>query len=156
MSRPPGAFAVLLLLAIAAPAYAQEAKVPYWASIRADAVNLRVGPGPSYRIEWVYRRALLPLKVIRRKEGWRLVEDPDGVTGWVIGKFLSRKRSAIVAGTGLADMRKDAAASAPLLWRLEPGVVAALRDCNAGWCQIEIRGHRGYVREDQLWGAGEP
>lgn len=83
------AFAAIALLA--APALAQDGEVPYWASIRASEVNMRVGPAESYRIDWVYRRAGLPMKVVRRQEGWRLVEDPDGTSGWILGPLpLSR------------------------------------------------------------------
>ena len=40
---------------------------------------------------------------------------------------------------------------------LEPGVTGKLGDCDAGWCRFEIEGYgRGYVRQDALWGAGEP
>jgi len=156
MSRLSRAVACLLILAVAAPLSGQDKEVPYWASIRSKVVNLRVGPGTTYRIDWVYKRPLLPVKVLRRKEGWRLVEDPDGTQGWMTGGLLSRKRTIIVTGEGLADMRKEAAASSPLLWRLEPGVVAGLGECTAGWCEVEIRGHKGFVRGDRLWGTGEP
>lgn len=156
MSRLSGAIAFLLLLMLTSPAAAQNSDVPYWASIRAETVNMRVGPGTSYRIEWVYRRQQLPLKVLRRKEGWRLVEDPDGTRGWMVGRFLSRDRGAIVTGEELVDMRKEPDGAARLLFRLEPGVVTRLRDCEYGWCLVEIKGHKGFVREDRLWGAGEP
>jgi len=161
MSRLPSVSALFVLLAIAAPALAQDTEVPYWASIRAEVVNMRVGPGTTYRIDWVYRRTFLPMKVVRRDAGWRLVEDPDGTQGWLLARFLSRDRTAIVTGKGPdemrpAEMRKEADGKAPLLWRLKPGVVAKLRSCESGWCNIELKGHRGFVREDRLWGPGEP
>ena len=40
---------VIALMGLAAPAAAQEAKVPYWASIRASEVNMRVGPAEEYQ-----------------------------------------------------------------------------------------------------------
>jgi SH3-like domain-containing protein len=143
------------LASIGAPAMAAD-DVPYWASIRASEVNMRVGPGEDYRIKWTYRRQSLPMKVVRIKEGWRLVEDPDGAQGWMLARFLSRERAAYVRGKGLADMREQGSANARLLWRLEPGNVGLLGDCKAGWCRIDVRGHKGFVRQDRLWGAGEP
>jgi len=130
--------------------------VPYWASIRADEVNMRVGPATSYRIAWVYRRKDLPLKVVRRQEGWRLVVDPDGDRGWVLGRFLSLKRTAIVGGKGLAQMREKSDGSGALMWRLKPGVSGELGKCESGWCRLEVNGRRGYVKQGRLWGAGEP
>jgi len=145
-----------LLIAFAMPAAAQERDVPYWASVRVDELNMRVGPSESYRISWVYHRKKLPLKVLRLKEGWRLVEDPDGARGWVVARFLVPKRTAIVRGKGLADMREKANGNARLLWRLEPGVVGGLGDCDSGWCKFDVDGHGGFVRQDRLWGAGKP
>ncbi len=156
MKRAPRFFAVLLAVGLAAPGAAQERDVPYWATLRAEEVNMRVGPSEEFPIEWVYRRPGLPVKVVRLNEGWRLVEDPDGERGWIIARLLDPKRGAIVTGDGLAEMRASAEAGAKLLWRLEPGVVGALGECDAGWCRFEVSDHKGYVREDRLWGAGEP
>ncbi|HEY0960253.1 MAG TPA: SH3 domain-containing protein [Novosphingobium sp.] len=130
--------------------------VPYWASIRVSEVNMRVGPGEDYRIVWVYRRPLLPVRVVRKKEGWRLVEDPDGARGWMLARFLSRERGAIVRGGGLTDMREKAEASSRLLWKIEPGVVGRLGDCAGGWCGFEVAGHVGHVPQERLWGSGTP
>jgi SH3-like domain-containing protein len=147
---------IVAVLGFAAPAAAQEAKVPYWASIRASEVNMRVGPAEEYQIAWVYRRPQLPLKVLRVKDGWRLVQDPDGTKGWMNQRFLTRQRTGYVNGTEPADMRQAGEASAKLLWRIAPGNVGLLGDCDAGWCQFEMGKRKGYVREDRLWGAGEP
>jgi len=140
----------------AAPAAAQDREVPYWASIRVEEVNMRVGPGATYNVAWVYHRKQLPLRVLRLKEGWRLVEDPDGAQGWVLGQFLSLERSAIVQGKGNAEMRAKASGDARLMWRLEPGVVGKLGDCEAGWCRFAVGAHLGFVKADRLWGAGKP
>ena len=117
---------------------------------------MRVGPASTYNIAWVYHRKQLPLKVLRLKEGWRLVEDPDGTRGWMLGQFLSLERTAIVRGQGLADMREKGSPSARLLWRIEAGVVGKLGDCQAGWCQLAVGPHNGFVEESRLWGAGKP
>ncbi|MEZ5743871.1 MAG: SH3 domain-containing protein [Sphingomonadaceae bacterium] len=144
------------LLAGAVPAAAQGDDVPYWASIRAEEVNMRVGPATSYKIEWVYRRVGLPLKVLRKMEGWRLVEDPDGEKGWMLGRFLSRKRAAIVTGNDPAEIREEASAAAKLMWRVEPGVTGELGSCEKGWCAFAVGRHKGYVAQERIWGVGEP
>ncbi len=130
--------------------------MPYWASLRVAKVNMRAGPSEDYRISWVYRRQNLPLKVVRLKEGWRLVEDPGGARGWMLSQFLTRQRGAIVVGQGLADMREAGNPGARLLWRLEPGVVGKLGDCTGGWCWFDTNGRTGFVPQGRLWGAGEP
>lgn len=117
---------------------------------------MRVGPGEDYLIAWIYRRQQLPLKVLRIKDGWRLVQDPDGAQGWMLSQFLTRERTGFVRGKGPAAMRADPAGNARLLWRLAPGVVGLLGDCKAGWCAFDVGGRKGYVEMGRLWGAGEP
>jgi SH3-like domain-containing protein len=147
---------VLALLAAAAPARAEDEGVPYWASINAAEANMRVGPGDSYRISWIYRRPHLPVRVLRREGPWRLIEDPAGDRGWMRDLLLSRQRAAIVIGKAEADMRAQPNAAAHLQWRVEPGVVGLLGDCEAGWCQFDTDGHRAFAQADRLWGTGEP
>jgi SH3-like domain-containing protein len=150
--------AALALFVAATPVHAAAGEeVPYWASLRADEVNLRVGPAETYRISWVYHRSGLPMKVLRRMEGWRLVEDPDGARGWMLARFLKRDRGAIVKGKGFAEMREKGENDARLLWRIEPGVSGRLGDCDAGWCHLDLGGgHMGFVLQDRLWGVGNP
>lgn len=144
-----------------APAMAADNDaVPYWASLRAKQVNMHVGPGEDYRTSLRYHREDLPMKVLRKMEGWRLVQDPEGARGWMLARFLKPERGAIVLpgkGEGeLAEMRESADSGARLLWRLEPGVTGKLGDCANGWCRFDVGGHAGYVREDALWGPGPP
>ena len=146
----------IAFLLLAVPASAQDREVPYWATLRAEVANMRVGPSEAYPIEWVYRRKGLPVKVVRLMQGWRLVEDPDGERGWIVARLLDPDRGAIVVGDGLADMRAEPDAAATLRWRVEPGVVGALEGCEDGWCELNVDGHKGWVREERLWGAGEP
>ena len=146
----------LALLLTAVPAAAQDREVPYWATLRAEHVNMRVGPSEAYPIEWVYRRAGLPVKVVRVMQGWRLVEDPDGERGWIVARLLDPDRGAIVVGEGLAEMRASPEADAAVRWRAEPGVVGALGDCQEGWCEFDVGGREGWVDAERLWGAGEP
>ena len=145
-----------MALLAASPASAQERDVPYWASIRVEPVNMRVGPGPAYRVEWIYRRPGLPVKVVRVMQGWRLVRDPDGAQGWIAGRLLSRDRGAIVVGEGLAELREAPSPSGTVRWRVEPGVVGSLGECRGGWCEFDVTGRGGWIVQARIWGAGEP
>jgi len=145
-----------LFLATPGVVEAQTREVPYWASIRAEEVNMRVGPSQDYPIEWIYKRQGLPVKVIRVQEGWRLVSDPDGAQGWIVARLLDPARSALVIGEGLAAIREAPQAGAKLKWNAKPGVVGRLGKCEAGWCMIDVGGRQGWIRENRLWGVGEP
>lgn len=156
MSRFARLYLALSVICVAFPASAQQREVPYWASLRAGEVNMRVGPSEDYPVEWQYRRAGLPVKVVRLHEGWRFVEDADGVKGWILSRLLSPERAALVTGKGLADMRAGPSSSADLRWRLQPGVVGVMGECKEGWCHINVKGYRGWVLADRLWGDGNP
>lgn len=149
------AFASAALL-VTSVAVGQDRAVPYWASIKAETLNMRAGPGRDFPVRWVYHRAGLPLKVIRVHEGWRLVRDPDGAEGWVTANLLSKERGALVIGKGLAAIRTEPGDGAMVKWNAEPGVVAALGDCEAGWCEVDVGGRAGYMHAARLWGAGKP
>ncbi len=152
MSRPlEGLWGV----ALASPATAQDREVPYWASIRATELNMRVGPSADYKIAWVYRRAGLPVRVVRVMEGGRLIEDPDGEQGWVVARLLSPDRTAIVSEGEPAPMRAAPSASAELKWRLEAGVTGTLGECSSGWCELRLDDRQGWVEADRLWGDDE-
>jgi len=152
--------AVLILiasiLAFSMPSRAQNRDVPYWASLRADEVNLRVGPSADYKVDWVYHREKLPLKVVRVHEGWRRVRDMDGDEGWIVARLLNPERTAMVVGEGLAPMRDAPADNGSLKWNAEPGVIGKLGDCDAGWCVLDVEGRKGWVEQKRLWGAGDP
>lgn len=156
--RPRLALALALALSMAGafPAHADDQGVPYWASIDADVANMRVGPGDSYRISWIYRRPHLPVKVLRKEGPWRLIEDPDGERGWMRDLLLSRQRAAMIKGKGDVDMRAEPKSGSHLQWKVEPGVVGLLGDCDAGWCQFDADGHKAFAPEDRLWGTGNP
>ena len=150
------------LALVAQPAHAQDREVPYWASLRYDEVRMRVGPSEEYPIEWVYKRWGLPVKVVRVHEAWRLVEDPEGTKGWIARSQLDPARGALVAGSGLADVRAEPANSAALRWRAEPGVVARLLRCREAWCEVDLatakqreagKSLKGWIARERLYGT---
>ena len=156
LRRPLLALAILVAFSTSSAASAEDRAVPYWASLRSDEVNMRVGPSENYPIDWVYHRVGLPVKVVRLYQGWRRVRDQDGAEGWVVARLLNPQRTAVVVGKGLAPMRAGANSAATLRWRVEPGVVGTLGECTDGWCELNIGGRAGWVEQQRLWGAGDP
>ena len=156
---PPRSRLIVLLLSLAGllfgPAASAQRAVPYWASISAGEAKMRAGPGKQYPSTWIYRRADLPVKVLRVMGDWRQVEDPDGTRGWMSRVLLSDTRTAMVVG-GVTTVHDKPSAAAHVNWRVEPGVVGRLGDCDAGWCQIDLGGRVGFLREGSVWGVGKP
>ena len=86
---------------------ARRTKLPRFASLRSDDVNMRAGPGTRYRIDWVYKRRDLPVEIEREFDVWRWVRDADGIQGWVHQATLMGRRNFIVQ-KGDATLRSEA------------------------------------------------
>jgi SH3-like domain-containing protein len=129
------------------------AKLPRFASLRADEVNMRAGPGTRYRIDWVYKRRDLPVEIEREFDVWRWVRDADGIQGWVHQATLMWRRSFIVQKAD-ATLRAEASDSAGAVAILKPGVIGRIRSCEAAsdWCDVQTGSYRGYLRREQFWG----
>ena len=132
--------------------------LPRFVSLRADSVNLRVGPNARYPIEWIYVRRDLPVEIIAEFDTWRRIRDPAGTEGWVHSSMLSGKRTAVVAGEVrllLRTMETQAGAAPELVASLEPGVIVAVDACPqaVGACRVEVNGLKGWLSRDALWGV---
>ncbi|MGF1554482.1 MAG: SH3 domain-containing protein [Paracoccaceae bacterium] len=127
--------------------------LPRYVSLRAGEANLRRGPGRQYRVDWVFRRRGLPVRVTAEYGDWRRVEDHEGAEGWVHRALLTGRRTAIVAATETV-MRTAPRAEARAVARLAEGVVGRLDGCEGAWCALRAAGHDGWVEAGALWGAG--
>ncbi|GAA08584.1 hypothetical protein ATPR_1588 [Acetobacter tropicalis NBRC 101654] len=77
--------------------------LPRYASLRADEVNMRAGPGRRFPILWVYHRRGMPMRIEREFDVWRLVEDPTGQKGWVQQATISGGRDFLIPGEAPGD-----------------------------------------------------
>ena len=129
-------------------------KLPRWAALRADDVNLRVGPGTRFPIDWQYHRRDLPVQILREVEVWRLIRDQDGVKGWVHQATLIGRRGLVVRG-GDTVLRATASEAGPAVANLKTGVVGRIRACAsaAAWCEVQVEEYRGWLRREQFWGT---
>ncbi len=152
---PAFAGMTMWLLSLAAPAAAQEKQPPYWASIASGEAMTRTGPGKTYPGVWLYKRRDLPIRVVKKYENWRLIEDPDGAKGWMLVSLLSDRRTAIVKPGEPRPVRVKADDGAKVHYRAEHGVVGRISKCSNGWCRIEIGKRDGYIRTSDIWGVGE-
>ncbi len=148
-----GLLTALLILAEAAPAAAQEKRPPYWASIASGQALSHTGPGKNYPNVWLYQRRDLPVRVVKKYDNWRLIQDPDGAQGWMLVTLLSDRRTAIVKPGQPRPVRVGPYDSAKTQYVAEHGVVGRISKCHEGWCRIEIGGHKGYVRTSDIWGV---
>lgn len=149
---------------IAAPAVANDAPrdpnkgavtslpIPRFVSLKGSVGNARRGPGLTHRIDWVFTRAGMPLKVTAEYEHWRRVEDADGAGGWIHYSLLSGVRTVLVTGDmAQAFVKPDA--KSDVLYQSELGVVGKLLQCVPDWCRISVEGEKGWLRKTALWGV---
>lgn len=142
-----------LLLSLPATAIAQEKATPYWASIASGEAMMRTGPARSYPGVWLYKRRDLPVRVLKRHESWRLVQDPDGQQGWILVTLLSDRRTALVRGSSPRPVYAQTDEGSRVRYMVEPGVVGRISECEDDWCQIQFGQREGSIRVDDLWGV---
>ncbi len=142
-------------LLFATPAFAQDKQPPYWASIASGQAMTRTGPGKNYPGVWLYQRRDLPVRVVKKYDHWRLIQDPDGVQGWMLVSLLSDRRTALVKPGEPRPVRVDRADGAKVRYLAEPGTVGRVDKCSAGWCRIAFGKRQGYIQTSDLWGVGE-
>ena len=148
----------LILVMLAAPLGAEERgkvtklPIPRFVSLKAEEGNVRRGPSLSHRIDWVFKRRNMPLRVTGEHGHWRRVQDRDGQGGWVHYSLLSGVRHVIVEAD-LTPMRVKPNGESEVNAYAEAGVVARLGTCTKEWCRINAGSSRGWVKKAVLWGV---
>ena len=146
---------VIALLLVAAPAAAQDKKPPYWASIASGEAMIRTGPGRNYPGTWLYQRRDLPVRVVKIYSSWRLIEDPEGVRGWMLVSLLSDRRTALVKpGPPRAIYEKRNSASR-VAYLAQPGVVGRIEDCDRDWCKFIVGKRAGWIAQSDVYGVSK-
>ncbi|MDB5642797.1 MAG: hypothetical protein JWN07_2114 [Hyphomicrobiales bacterium] len=151
----------LLLPLVSGTAQAQTGtttglRIPRYVSLKSDRVNLREGPSKDHRTTWVFQRAGLPVEITAEFENWRRIRDSEGSEGWVLQSLLSGKKTALVAPWRRGEVFPlfgKAAETSDRVAKLQTGVQASVRKCDAVWCRISGEGYDGYIQKTLLWGV---
>ncbi len=128
------------------------APLPRYVSLKTSEGRARRGPARSHRVDWIFTRRDMPLRVTAEFEQWRRVEDAEGVGGWVHTTALSVARTALVT-RDLTALRSAPRANAEEVALLERGVVARLLTCERQFCRLAVEGRRGWVDRRAIWGV---
>ena len=160
------------------PDFAQAQKVgasglplPRFVSLKSNRVNMRVGPGRDYKVQWLYVRKGLPMEIIREFGNWRKVRDPHGNEGWVLHSLLSGKRVSIItpwdapsddkkmtAPLPTVKLRKSATENSGVVAKVEAGTLGTVEACDKQWCKLNLKSANhgklsGWVEQSLLWGV---
>ena len=129
--------------------------LPRFASVKDAKAYVRAGPGMQFPYKWVYRREGLPVEITQEFDQWRRIRDSDGQEGWINAMMLSGQRTALVGGPDMAEMRDGPSDGERLRARLEPGVIAVIKECADSWCKVQAGGFSGWIERKSLWGIYE-
>ncbi len=126
--------------------------LPRFVSLKAHEVRVRRGPSFDQRVDWLYRRRGLPLRLVAEYGHWRRVEDIEGYGGWVHYSMISGAHTVLVT-EDLTELLRRPDPGAPVVARLEAGVIAGLGECQGEWCRLDADGRRGWAPREAVWGA---
>jgi SH3-like domain-containing protein len=149
--------AVLATGAGPATAAATATQLPRFASLKADEVHVRKGPGEEYDILWTYRSLGLPVEVTAEHEHWRRIRDSEGSEGWVYVRLLSALRAALVTpwekGGQTSVLRASPETDGRAVAKLESGVKTFVHECDGSWCRVSVSQLSGWIEQSRLWGV---
>lgn len=126
--------------------------LPRYVSLKGSEGNARRGPGLTHRIDWVFTRPGMPLRITAEHENWRRVEDAEGAGGWVHYSLLSGVRNVLIAAP-MVDLHTRPDPGAPVAVQAEEGVIARILECRSGWCRLNAAGEKGWAPVTALWGV---
>jgi SH3-like domain-containing protein len=155
------AFAVIAHKVVAQPANetvgaASGLRIPRFVSLKADKVNMHVGPAKTYEVKWRYQRAGLPVEITGEYENWRRIRDSDGTEGWVYHSLLSGRRTGVVtlrSKDELLPLHGKPNPESTVIARLQSGVLGNVKRCADGWCRLVGEGFDGWLPQEKLWGV---
>ena len=140
--------------------------LPRFVSLKFNEVNLRVGPGRKYSINWMYTKRGLPVEIIQEFHQWRRIRDSEGTTGWVLKSQLSSRRTGIVAPWEKAHIAFGASRPVPLIAgkssasvdaatkaKLQAGLMVSIDECQGQWCELEAQNTRFWLPKNKIWGV---
>lgn len=125
--------------------------LPRFVSLKDGEARARRGPSLSHRVDWLYTRRGLPLRVVNEFEHWRQVVDSEGEGGWIHFSLLSGVRTVLVS-TDMAPLRARSSHQSDEIALLERGVIGRIMECDAQSCRISVEGTRGWIARSDVWG----
>jgi len=126
--------------------------LPRYVTLKGNEGNARRGPGRTHRIDWVFTRPGMPLRVTAEYENWRQVEDVEGAGGWVHFSLLSGTRAVLVM-VDMTPFHSLPDSRSAVVFKAEKGVIARILQCDADWCRLLADGQRGWAQKSALWGV---
>ena len=123
----------------------------YFLMLKNKKVNVRYGPNLNSPIKYIYKKKILPVKVIDKKENFRRIIDFKNNSGWIHSSQLSKIKSFIL----LEDktlFSKPTKYSKPILI-ISKGRLLLVKKCKAKWCKVKTKKYIGWLEAKNVWGS---
>lgn len=132
--------------------------LPSFLSIKNVPCNVRVGPGKHFPIEWVFQMKGMPVQILSKYHEWYKIKDAESSTGWIHKSMLSYKPQVLFRSSEAKVYSKPSLQKGSIVAVIKAGVLARLKKCEHGWCDVIIEGHngscqKGYVEAHHIWGT---
>lgn len=126
-----------------------------FASLRSEKVNLHVGPGLNYRVDWVLVLKHMPVVVLSDFHAWRRIKLCDGTVGWVHKSLLCAKKTILLRRS--TWLRKSDTPSSRRLAHVGKNVVAYVVKRRKEWVKVMVKTPEedsltGWFPEKEVWG----
>ena len=122
-------------------------------SLKKNKVNVRYGPSFDSDVKYVYKKIILPLKQIDKKENFRRIIDMKNNSGWIHVSQLKNNNSVI--STDLKILFKKPSSFAKPIAQLKKGRLLIVKECKKKWCSVETGKFAGWVDKENLWGISK-
>ena len=127
--------------------------LPRFVALKDNEARMRSQPSVNHSIEFVYKRAGLPLMVLEERGNWRRVRDHEGIEGWMYVKLLVNERTFRVMAP-VSKLYLRAQETSPVRAELAQGVIGDIKRCRRdGWCRLTVERVIGWGRAEDLWGV---
>lgn len=128
--------------------------IPRFVSLRTNEIYVRTGPGTQYPVQWIYKKAGLPVEITLEFENWRKLRDFEGAEGWVHHSMLSGQRMGQIQAKEPVPVYRSRGTQTKLAMA-EPGVIVTLEECGAEQCEIKVQGLQAWIDRNYIWGIYE-
>jgi len=130
-------------------------KLPRFASLKSNEVNLRVGPSKKYPIILKYTVKNMPVEIIEENDVWRKIRDFEGNEGWIKKGLLKGNRFAIINQAYDESPQIYSNPKGRVIGKIGKNNVVKINSCLSHWCKIEYTEYSGWINKANLWGVYE-
>ena len=124
---------------------------PKYVSLKKNKVNLRYNASLEAPIKFLYQKKGLPVLIINEYDNWKKIRDIDGVEGWIHRSMLSNKKTFI--NTKKQNLIKYLEKEDLVVAIVNDGVVGKIIKCANNYCLVKVKGYKGWLEKQFLWGV---